>query len=190
MHIRPAGAAGQQGIKLSTRRKIEGHEGPRRFNSGVRTAHSSYSPWRSRGARSSFVSRFVCGSTAPTIRPIACLSTAIAVTTSHPICHAESRGARRRMSLCRPGTPRWQSERSAASRVTDISRAELAQVNGAAMSQQARCQLAYLKSGSPSRASFEPPGRTIFLSMIFSDVNGTTTYLVPSPRNPPTERTA
>ena len=51
-------------------------------------------------------------------------------------------------------------------------------------------QLAYLNSGSAFRASWVPPGRTIFLSTIFRLVKGTTTYLVPRPRKPPTDRTA
>ena len=51
-------------------------------------------------------------------------------------------------------------------------------------------QLAYLKSGSAFRASLVPPGRTIFLSTIFRLVKGTTTYFVPRPRKPPTDRTA
>lgn len=46
----------------------------------------------------------------------------------------------------------------------------------------------YLKSGRDVRASFVPPGRTILLSPIFSDVNGSATYFVPRPRKPPTER--
>ena len=51
-------------------------------------------------------------------------------------------------------------------------------------------QLAYLNSGSAFRASLVPPGRTIFLSIIFRLVKGTTTYFVPRPRKPPTDRTA
>ena len=51
-------------------------------------------------------------------------------------------------------------------------------------------QVLYLKSGRAFRASFVPPGRTIFLSTTFSAVKGTTTYFVPKPRNPPTDSTA
>jgi hypothetical protein len=51
-------------------------------------------------------------------------------------------------------------------------------------------QLAYLKSGRAFSASLVPPGRTIFLSIIFRLVKGTTTYFVPRPRKPPTDRTA
>jgi hypothetical protein len=51
-------------------------------------------------------------------------------------------------------------------------------------------QLLYLNSGRAFRASFVPPGRTIFLSTIFRAVNGTTTYFVPIPRKPPTDSTA
>ena len=51
-------------------------------------------------------------------------------------------------------------------------------------------QLAYLNSGRAFRASLVPPGRTIFLSIIFRLIKGTTTYFVPRPRKPPTDRTA
>ena len=51
-------------------------------------------------------------------------------------------------------------------------------------------QLAYLNSGRAFRASLVPPGRTIFLSIILRLIKGTTTYFVPRPRKPPTDRTA
>ena len=61
---------------------------------------------------------------------------------------------------------------------------------GASGGDNAPHQLAYLNSGSAFEASWVPPGRTIFLSTIFRLVKGTTTYFVPRPRKPPTDRTA
>lgn len=51
-------------------------------------------------------------------------------------------------------------------------------------------QVLYLNSGRAFKASLVAPGRTTLLSAIFSDEKGTTTYFVPIPRKPPTDRTA
>src|ERR1019366_8604315 len=51
-------------------------------------------------------------------------------------------------------------------------------------------QVLYLKSGRAFSESLVAPGSTIFLSFTWIALKGTTTYFVPMPRKPPTDRTA
>src|SRR5271156_4726460 len=48
----------------------------------------------------------------------------------------------------------------------------------------------YLNSGRAFSDSLVAPGSTIFLSITWKELKGTTTYFVPMPRKPPTESTA